>query len=141
MSYENSLADEILKHHDDSVRAQTLAALSDEDMQVLGVLAKGMSERRDGCRSIGRVLEGIWCQETHRRGSGGRVEVGSYTLPNYFPAELLDANSVATAMTYGSYSQQLGVLFDEIAGQLQNQINVCLMLMQRHIEKSSTRGE
>lgn len=141
MSYESLLADEILKHHGDSIRGQTLAGLSDEDMTVVGSLAKELSKRKDGCRIVGLILEAIWCRETHRRGSGGRVEIASFEIGDYLPADLMNANSVAVALTYGSFSQPVGILLDEIAGQLQNQINACLLTMHRHIEKQTTRGE
>jgi len=130
---------DILKHQSDAIRAETIGRLTRSDMAEMGQYAKLLCQRRGACRVVGRILEAIWCRETHRRQSGGAVELSSFTVPDLMPGELFDVVNVVTSMTYEPHSETLSVLYDEILSQFTTQTGCYLILMQREIERKAAR--
>jgi hypothetical protein len=132
-------SEQLLHFRDGEIRAETLARLTDCDVEMLGEFVAEMRQKKDGTRTVGRLLESIYCREVHRRRSDGSVELASFMIPSYQPGELMRAVNNLTALTYSKNSEPIASLFDELHSALMDQVNAFLVLLQRQIEARASQ--
>lgn len=133
-----SAADELLRHRDGEIRAATLSALSADDLLSLGHYAAGLSKGQSrGCRLLGTLLESVYCGESHRRQSGGAVELASVEIPEYMPGDLASLFNSVHQLSYEELPASIGSVIDEIGSTLLTQVNAFLVLLQGQIEARS----